>query len=240
MTLPFPFLRGPWYSFAEFVAFEDQLLAARRENKDLDLALGVGRVRWMKLRNNELYPLFHFAKHLGIEGDALFKICDDGAEADVELRHRQSVRGLQVTTAGPLWPAEKNWGRDHVLHMEKLKVEGSVTGTGPFRRETDGSISNRMEAISTAERDPPYQAGLVEALRGKQHHRILGCELLVYASGYCQIMSPDNFCDLARAALAAVPIEGFDKVHVFDGGEGFIVTQDARGRGTNGVGLRVA
>jgi hypothetical protein len=226
MKLSFPFLRGPWYSFTEFTAFEDQLLVARREDKDLDLALGVGRERWMKLRNNELYPLFYFARHLGIEADASFKICADGAEADVELMHGTCIRQLQVTTAGPLWPAEENWGRDYVLHMEKLKVEGEVTGTGPFRREADGSISNRTEAISTAERNPPYLAGLVEALRGKQRHRLPDCELLVYAGTYCQMMSRESFLDLARAALATVPIEGFAKIHIFDSDEGFIITTE--------------
>src|SRR5215831_21361154 len=126
MALSFPFRRGVWHTFAAFSSFEDTLIIERRRDAALDLALGVGREPWMRLRNNELYPVFYFARHLGIEQDASFKLSAEGADIDVKLGHRGEVRHLQVTTAGPLWPSEKNWGRDYVLHMEKLKTEGSV------------------------------------------------------------------------------------------------------------------
>jgi hypothetical protein len=107
--------------------------------------------------------------------------------------------------------------------MAKLNAQGSVSGTGPFRREKDGSISNREDAISTEERNPAYLAGLMQSLRGKEQHRLPNCELLVYASTYCQIMSREDFLNLGREALTAVALAGFDKVHIFDSSDGFII-----------------
>jgi hypothetical protein len=221
----FPFKRDTWYPLAEFARFEDDLLSARRQDDELDHALRLGKEPWMKLRNEELYPVLYFARHLSATADASFKIGVEGADADVELRTgQQQPRRLQITTAGPLWTGENNWGRDHKLHMAKLNAEGSVSGTGPFRREKDGSISNREEAISTEERNPPYLAGLVQALRGKEQHRVPNCELLVHANTYCQLMSREDFLGLAREALAAVPLAGFDTVHIFDSPDGYIVS----------------
>jgi hypothetical protein len=227
MTATFPFERDRWHPLAAFSSFEDSLLAARRQDVELDHALRLGKEPWMKLRNEELYPVLYFARHLGAVAGASFKIGVEGTEIDVELRigQQQSIRRLQVTTAGPLWAAgDNNWGRDHKLHMAKLNAHGSVHGTGPFRREKDGSISNREEAISTEERNPPYLAGLVQALPGKEQHRVPKCELLVYANTYCQIMSREDFLCLAHEALATVPLAGFDKVHIFDGPDGYIVS----------------
>lgn len=225
MALRFPFVRGTWYSFQEFEVFEKLVLEERRRDQQFDVALGVFRERWMKVRSNELYPVLRFARHRGIEGISKFRLCDEGADADVDLMHGEKLLRLQVTTAGPASFQDENWGLDHVLFMEKLKVEGEVTGTGPFRREKDGSISNCEDGFSTSERDARFLSGLIRALRGKEHHRVPNCELLVNAQTYCDHMDCEDFLRLAGDALASVPVLGFKNAHIFDNEPGYIISR---------------
>jgi hypothetical protein len=222
----FPFARGTWYPLTEFLIFEDKLLGARRTDKKLDRALALLGRGWIKVRNDELYPLLFFAQHMEIVEKAQFKICDENEDVDVELKSEDMVRRLQVTTAGPIWgPEDSNWGRGYRLLLEKLKTVGHVSGWGPFRRESDGSISNREEAISSEARNPAYLAGLVRALEGKAHYRIPDCDLIVNAVGYGMAMNETTFLELSHRALGTVPISGFRNVYILDKGEGFFVEE---------------
>jgi hypothetical protein len=175
----------------------------------------------MKQRNDELYPLLHFAKQTQLAEDTQFKIGAEGADADFELK---TIRRLQVTRAGPIWtPDNPNWGSDHKLHMEKLNREGQSSGWGPYRKEPDGSISNPEEMLSTEERNRIYLASLVEALKRKQHHRVPDCDLIVHAVGYHEAMDPQTFASIANKALSTDPLKNFRSVYILDYGEGYIV-----------------
>lgn len=221
----FPFIRQSWYSLIELADFEDALLAARRQDKQLDADLRLARLPWMKLRNDELYPLRYFAEQTHLAEDTQFKICDEGADADFELKVvGEATRRLQVTRAGPIWTQDNpNWGIDHKLHMEKLNWEGQSLGWGPYRKESDGSISNREEMLSTEERDRPYLDGLVKALKGKRYHRIPDCDLIVHANTYHEAMNPQTFARIANVALSNVALNNFSSVYILDYGEGYFV-----------------
>jgi len=221
----FPFIRQSWYSLKELADFEDALLVARQQDKQLDADLRLARLPWMKLRNDELYPLRYFAEQTHLAEDTQFKICDEGADADFELKVAgEATRRLQVTRAGPDWtPDNPNWGSDHKLYMEKLNREGRSSGWGPYHRESDGSIFNREEVISTDERNQPYLVGLVKALKGKQDHRIPDCDLIVHAVTYHEAMNPQTFVCIANAALSNVALNNFRSVYILDSGEGYFV-----------------
>ena len=219
----FPFIRRLWYSLRELADFEDALLVARRQDKQREADLRL--VPWMKLRDDELCPLRYFAEQTHLAEDTQFKICDEGADADFELKLvGEATRRLQVTRAGPIWtPDSLNWGSDHKLHMEKLNREGRSSGWGPYRRESDGSIFNREEVVSTDERNRAYLAGLVKALKAKQDHRIPDCDLIVHAVTYHEAMNPQTFVCIANAALRNVALNNFRSVYILDSGEGYFV-----------------
>ena len=221
----FPFERGQWFTFADFLAFEAELHIMRRENKALDLSLTQDAEPWMKLRNSEIYPLVDFARHIGVT--TMFMVCDKGNDVDVQLKDGDEIRRMQVTRAGPLWTSkDENWGLGYKLRMEKLKREGQVGGIGPFRRDkTTGTISNVQEAFTAEQVEPAFRAGLLAALRKKQHYRIPNCELLVHAEGYAMCMRPEFFVRLARETLDQVTLAGFSKVHIFDAQPGYIHSQ---------------
>ena len=61
-TIKLPFERQTWYPLKEIEIFEDALLLARRQDKQLDADLRLAQQPWMKLRNSELYPLHYFAE----------------------------------------------------------------------------------------------------------------------------------------------------------------------------------
>ena len=226
-TIRFPFERGRWFTFADFLAFEAKLLPKRRKNEALDFALTQDAEPWMKLRNSEIYPLLDFARHIGVDQTALFTVCDKGNDVDVQLKEGDEIRRMQVTTAGPLWTnKDKDWGVDYKLQMEKLKSEGRIGGIGPFRRDkTTGTISNVEEAFTAEQVEPAFRAGLLAALGKKQHYRIPNCELLVRAEGYAMCLRPELFVRLARESLDHVPMTGFSKVHIFDAQESYIHSQ---------------
>jgi hypothetical protein len=181
MTVDFPFARGVWSRFQDFSEFEESLLAARRDDPNLDHDLRNNGRPWIKIRNEELYPAWYFIRNLGLSPSTEFRIGQPGAAADIEIRAAdQPTRRLQITTAGPLWRAETgDWGADHVLHMQQLNQLGQSSGWGPYQKEPDGSITNRNEAISSDERDPPYAASLRQALEKKQLNQHGDCELIV-------------------------------------------------------------
>lgn len=224
LDIKFPFMRQKWYSLKELTDFEGALLVARRQDEQLDADLRLARLPWMKLRNDELYPLRYFAEQTNLAEDTQFKICAEGADADFELKVGETTRRLQVTRAGPIWtPDNPNWGLDHKLHMGKLNREGQSSGWGPYHKESDGSISNREEILSTEERDRSYLDGLVKALKGKQYHRIPDCDLIVHAVAYHEAMDPQTFACIANAALSNVPLNNFCGVYILDYGEGCFV-----------------
>jgi hypothetical protein len=222
----FPFIRGVWYTFGNFDEFEEHLLAARRADPRLDADLRLNRQPWIKLRNEELYPAWHFCQHVGFPLSAEFMIGPAGAAADIEVRTPDMARRLQITTAGPLWPdGASHWGEEHMLRMHQLNQIGQSSGWGPYRRQANGSIVNRDEAINSAERDPAYLAGIRQALLGKRFNQHTDCELIVYANAYNQAMNLKTFSEIANTALCEVMLDDFVAVHVLAAGEGYIVSR---------------
>jgi hypothetical protein len=224
--ITFPFARGTWYAFDAFCAFERDLLAGRRLNPKLDSDLRLNRQPWIKVRNEELYPAWYFCRHVGFPPSAEFRIGLEGANADIEIRTTEVTRRLQVTTAGPLWPnGATHWGQDHKLHMQQLIQTGQSSGWGPYRKQTDGAILNRDEAISSSERDPAYLAGIRQALLGKSLNQHTDCELIVYAGGYDEAMNLKTFRAIAITALCHTPLNDFSAVHVLTASDGYIVSK---------------
>lgn len=79
------------------------------------------------------------------------------------------------------------------------------------------------EMLSAKEGDRIYLASLVEALKGKQHHRIPGCDLIVHAIAYNEAMDSQTFACIAYQALSTNPLGNFRRVYILDYGEGYIV-----------------
>ena len=77
--------------------------------------------------------------------------------------------------------------------------------------------------LSTEERNRVYLASLVEALKGKQHHRIPDCDLIVHAVAYNEAMDSQTFACIANKALSTDPLRNFRRVCILDYGEGYIV-----------------
>ena len=225
-TFHFPFVRESWYSLKELSDFEHELSLARDQDIQLNVDLRLAQKPWMKLRNEELCPLRHFARHIHLTDKTQFKICPEGAEVDLELKDEKSTRKLQVTLAGPIWtPENPNWGYSNKRSMEKLNREGATSGWWPFRKERDGSISNREEVISTEERDKPYFDGLVKTLQNKQNFRIPDCDLIINAVAYCEAMNQNTFVSLANKALSTIHLKNFRTVYILDYDDGYFVEQ---------------
>ncbi len=220
----FPFERNRWYSFQDFVLFEDNLFRLRRTDHELDNDLRTNRRRWIKVRNEELIPAWHLCKHLNLLPAADFLLCEGGSYADIELRTSSDTRRLQITTAGPIWRNNSpHWGQDYILHMEQLNREGSSSGWGPYVRQSDGSITNRQKALDGSERDAAYGNGLQKALQGKQRKQHSDCELVVLAKDYNIAMSEIVFQAIATSALNSVALVSFSAVHILCGGDGYYV-----------------
>ncbi len=79
------------------------------------------------------------------------------------------------------------------------------------------------EMLPTKERNRVYLTSLVEALKGKQHHRIPDCDLIVHAIAYNEAMDSPTFACIANKALSTDPLRNFRCVHVLDDGAGCIV-----------------
>jgi hypothetical protein len=109
--------------------------------------------------------------------------------------------------------------------MEQLNQTGESSGWGPYFKQADGSITNRDEAITTAERDPAYLSGIEQALRGKSNNQYSDCELVVYACGYDQGMNLDTFREITETALSAAPLKKFKAVHVLANADGYLVSR---------------
>jgi len=188
--------------------------------------LRVNRQPWIKLRNEELYPAWYFCRHAGLPPSTEFRISLEGADADIDIRTAEHSRRLQITTAGPLWlDGATRWGEDHMLHMQQLNQTGQSSGWGPYLRQSDGSITNRDEAISSDKRDPAYLAGIRQALLGKRFNQQSDSELIVYASKYDQSMSVETFTEIANTALRDVPLHDFVEVHLLAATEGYLVSR---------------
>lgn len=229
-AIEFPFSRMSWYTLKELADFEDALLVARRLDKqlDADLRLAPKAKPWIKLRNDELYPLRHFAEQAHLAEDTQFTICKEGSDADFELKIGGTIRRIQVTRAGPIWTSDQsNWGFDYKLHGEQLNRKGQSSGWGPYRKESDGSISNREEMLSTEERDRAYLDGLVKAMKGKQQHRIPDCDLIIHAVTYHEAMNQQTFACIANAALSKVLLENFNSIYILDYGAGYFVERSS-------------
>lgn len=218
----FPLRPNVWYSFQQFLDFEAELLAARQADRKLSDTLRVSTARWLKTRNEELYPAWYLCRHLGFPATTRFRIGLPGATSDIDIAVDGQYRHLQITTTGPIWPeGHKNWGLDHRLHMEQLNRGGQSSGWGPYFRAPDGSITNRDEAISNDERDPAHLRGLTQALASKQTHQLDDCDLVVYAKAYDQAMSIEAFQQLAEQACKALPLRNFRCTHIVSANEGY-------------------
>ena len=79
------------------------------------------------------------------------------------------------------------------------------------------------EMLSTEERNRVYLARLVEALQGKQHHRIPDCDLIVHAVSYNEAMGSQTFACIANKVLSTDPLRNFRRVYILDDGEGYFV-----------------
>lgn len=210
----FPFERGTWYPIRAFSDFEANVITpARKTNERLRRALEDNRGAWIKVRNEELWPMLHWARLLKMADAADFKLCSLGADADIEVQCGSDLRRIQVTTAGPPSASSPNWGESYRLLLKKLREGTTVHGTGPFKKEADGSISTRD--LSPGDFRQALLTGLVQALRRKDHHRTPDCDLLVYAVDY-SIVGDAEFERMARLALCEVPLIGFREVFVFD------------------------
>jgi len=79
------------------------------------------------------------------------------------------------------------------------------------------------EMLSTEERNRVYLASLVEALKGKQHHRIPDCDLIVHAVAYNEAMDSQTFACIANKALSTDPLRKFRRVYILDDCAGYVV-----------------
>ena len=79
------------------------------------------------------------------------------------------------------------------------------------------------EMLSAEERNRVYLASLVEALKGKQHHRIPDCDLIVHAVAYNEAMDSQTFACIANQALSTSPFGNFRCVYILDDGEGYFI-----------------
>lgn len=109
--------------------------------------------------------------------------------------------------------------------LEKLETDGYLSGWGPYFKESDGSISNRNEAISREDKDAAHLTGLLRALEGKARHRNPDCELIVYAGGFNSVMIDGEFVELCQRALQAGPKLTFRRVYIVDSGDGAFFEQ---------------
>lgn len=225
---PDVFSRCLWIAFRAFRRYEDELRLQRATDRDLSAALGQKAERWMKVRSEEVYPVWYLTRHLKLSSDAEYRLTEPGAAADIELKADGVIRKLQITTAGPLWPAgAAHWGADHKLHMEQLSSVDESGGWGPYRRVADSQIVNRDEAICSDERDFAYLTGLVQTLQIKQKHQQSDCELIVYADAYDEAMSEEDFYRIALEAIRSVPIGGFSEVCILSATNGYYTKRNA-------------
>ena len=217
----FPFKRECWYTLEQLTTFKKKLLLERRQDTQLDHDLRLSQQPWMKLLNAELYPLYYFAKQIHLSKETLFRICAEGADADLELKEGSALRRLQVTQAGAVWPLKnRNWGYEHKLSMTKLNSEGESSGFGPFIQNPDGSISDQ-EMVETEERNRVCLDSLVKTLEGKQNYRIPDCELIVHAVAYRELMDQKTFINLASEALRKISLSNFRIIYILDSGDGY-------------------
>lgn len=220
--IPQPFERLRWSTIAALEEFEDALRKQRSIDQDLDRALHVNSVRWMKQRNEEVNPVRFYARHLRLPNSTRYRLTEEGAAHDVDLETGQCVLHLQVTTAGPIWQnGHRNWGVDQALQMEQLNRDGEQSGWGPYNRQPDRTISNRDAAILAGEIELACLKGLCSALVGKRDHRAPDCHLIVHACAYNEYMSAETFHKLAAQSLAHAGLEGFRSLNILSSGDEF-------------------
>ena len=217
---------GEWHTLGELEGFEHRLSETRQADKSFSDAVRIDTARAEKLRHAELIPFLYFARQIGLPGFTRFRkpISDRGV--DIEFEVDGGVSALQITTAYPMWGVPSgprlSGGYQYRLHMEKLTSEGSLSGSGPFKRKGD-TIGHNGDCNSWQEIEEALRAGMIEAFRGKQSRGDKTVSLLIHAVDYYfSTLKMDRFVSIiTHAARIALP-HRFASVIVVDYGPGYI------------------
>lgn len=219
---------GNWHCLADLVRFEEQLLAARQQDKRFSDEVRIDNSPGEKLRRDELLPFLDLAQHEKLASTCIFRKPQDDRGIDIEYAVAGARYALQITTAYPTWMDASgkamNGGYQHRLHMEKLTGHGMLWGTGPYERR-DGVIAHDESCTTSEQELNACRVGLVEALKLKSRRGLCGVGLLIGARGFYQkIFDPNRFNELVEASVRMVPPTTFDRIVVVDYGPRFFWT----------------
>lgn len=217
---------GDWHRLDELMEFERQLLEARQRNKSFSDAVRVDGSRDESLRHKELIPFLDLAQHEALPPETRFRkpTVDRGIDIEVELG--TGIQSLQITTAYPALFDKTgqllNGGYQRRLHMEKLTLDGMLSGSGPFERRGN-HIWHHGGCTTWDQIDASSRIGLIVAFKSKSSHGCDGVTLLVKATDYFKnVLDATRFYTIVdEAAAEALPMR-FSRVVVVDYGPGFI------------------
>lgn len=235
-AINFPFERRKEYRLAEFKAFEEKLLRARRADgllsKELRAPSASEARRWIKLRLEELVPVLYYARYKRMPDDSKFVVMPEGSKIDVRLTNSGKIDNFQITIADSKWDFSgpdsiKPSGHQQRLSMEILNRDG-CGGLGPITKNGQ-TISQDQRAVSTPELLDSHRTGLVDALRSKfqKNYWDDGIILLVYARAYRENLTLERFLTIAHEALGWATFTApndkgrFESICIIDGGEGY-------------------
>jgi hypothetical protein len=232
-AIDFPFESGKEYLLAELKAFEEKLLWARRANGLLSNELRAPEARsWIKLRNEELIPVLHYARHQRMADDTTFMVMPDGCKIDLRLTHASKIENLQITIANPKWDFPEPESIKHSGHQQRLSMEilnrDGCGGWGPITKAEEELIQE-SRAVSMPMLLDSHRAGLVDALSNKFRKDYGNDEitLLAYASTYSEGLTLEQFRTIVPDALGKATSEApnkkgwFRSICIFDHGEDY-------------------
>jgi hypothetical protein len=223
-TIHFPFERDKDHPMEQLLEFEAELSRVRQSDQILSNRLREPTDRewsWIKLRHEELLPLFYCVRHEKFGHSATFRIMPPGDPVDLQIRDGGQETKLQITVADPKWGSSKKGSQNHLL-VEALNTGKVVSGFGPYKR-VNGKMSGRDSALPDELLDRAYGDGLKEALERKSTKEGRGQTLIVYCRAYGEVMDAMRFRRLVDKARAFCQPSNFARTWFVDGTEDFFV-----------------
>ena len=129
-----------------------------------------------------------------------------------------------MTIAGPIWTIDgEQWNHGYSEHLRSkhLNEHSQLSGYGP--PGILGEQGETLGVISTEERNPAYERGLVEAISKKATKSREEYALLVYANKYDEDLGETHFRRVVDSALSRAAMGDFGTVWVFSKTEGFCI-----------------
>jgi hypothetical protein len=216
-----------FWSFDHLIKFEEYLSDIRKEYPAVGNELrkiSRGGPRWVKLRNEEILPIYYYFKHIGAPKNAQFRLLSENNRVDAEIEINGSLKTIQITLAIPDWPRAglsyrgDNAGAYYSRRIRLLNQTGQA-GIGPIS-ENDELLSQDATAVNDDQVKTAYIPAITDAINIKNQKNFLvkADNLIIYVIDFekwlgCHVF--EQIISEIKAFYAHLEPKNFKEIHLF-------------------------